>query len=153
MCKLSATITLHAVQPFCLSVHLCIAGILLRISSCGQSAKSLKRLFFFFLLSPTCAEVKPTVSIPYQSPQTRFFFFPFLISSYLTLQNSMRLSGRKLRLRKAAKFHSWSFDWLHHWTERFMPCLLMLCGCILSMCDPFPQILEPYLSPPPPPPI
>ncbi len=36
----------------------------------------------------------------------------------------------KLRLRKASKFHSRSFDWLCCWTERFVPLLLMLCGCI-----------------------
>lgn len=73
-CVLPTTPTVHALQLFCLSPCLCIARILWRISSCGQSAKPLKRLFFFFFPS-TCAEVKPAVSIPYQSLQTCFFFF------------------------------------------------------------------------------
>lgn len=70
VCKLSTTPTHHALQLFffvCPCV-LCIAGILWRISSRGQSAKALKRLFFFFFsFPPTCVEVKPAVSVPYES--------------------------------------------------------------------------------------
>lgn len=73
---------------------LCIAGVLLRISSRGQAAKALKRLFFFLLYNMCWSG---TLSIPYQSLQT-CFFSPFQVSSYLTLQNSVCvcLCGGKL---------------------------------------------------------
>lgn len=108
----------------CSSFCLCIAGILLRVSSCGQSAKA---LFFSRSLSLQRAEVKPAVSVQYQSLQTCFFSS----SSYLILHNSVCvcvcLSGGKLSRYVCARLRNSTpgpFDWTNSY---IFP---MLCGCI-----------------------
>lgn len=56
----------------CSSFCLCIAGILLRVSSCGQSAKA---LFFSRSLSPTCWSETSCLSSISKSTDVFFFFF------------------------------------------------------------------------------